>query len=115
MDDVKEKRFLLGLLLVWAPWLPTLIGLANAFRGISTEKATGVAVVAGGLSEMFILVGLVTTTVFQVVALVFFVRTFETGHRFRNLFSAISMLFGMIMLLLVGLFVWVNWTRATSG
>lgn len=115
MGGVNQKRFFWGLLLVWAPWLPTLLGLANAFRGISTEKATGLAAVAGGLTETFVLVGLVTTLVFQVVAIVLFVRTFETGHRFRNFFSAVSIFFSVLLLLLVALFVWMSWMRATRG
>jgi hypothetical protein len=115
VGDLKKKRFVWGLLLVWAPWLPSLIGLANLLRGISTEKATGLAAVAGGLSEMFVLVGLVTTLVFQVVAIFLFVRTFETGHRFRNLISVVSIFFGVLMLVLVLLFVWLTWTRMAQG
>ncbi|HUM06580.1 MAG TPA: hypothetical protein VLT90_14030 [Terriglobales bacterium] len=112
---MKNKRFFWGLLLVWAPWLPTLIGLANAFRGISTEKATGLAAVAGGLTEMFVLVGLITTLVFQVVAIVLLLRAFEAGHQLRNLFSVISVFFSVLMLLLVCSFVWLTWTRAAHG
>ena len=113
MDGLKKKRFVWGLLLTWAPWLPSLIGLANVFRGISTEKATGIAAVAGGLSEMFVLVGLVTTTVFQVVAIAFLVRTFDADYRWRNLFSVVSIFFSVLMLVLISLFVWLSWTRAT--
>jgi len=108
MDPVKKKRFLWALLLVWAPWIPSLFGLANALRGIWTEKATGLAAVAGGLTEMLVSVGLVSTIVFQVLAIILFVRTFETGHRFRNLISGVSIFFSVLMLLLVSLFVWLN-------
>jgi len=111
MDQVRKKRFYWGLLLVWAPWLPTLIGLANAFRGISTEKATGLGAVAGGFTELFVTVGLISTVVYQVVAIVFFVRTFEKGHWFRNLFSAVSIFFSVLLLLLTCGFVWLSWSR----
>ena len=57
MDDLKKKRFLWGAALAWAAWVPTLIGLGNAFSGISREKATGLAAVAGGLVEMFVVWG----------------------------------------------------------
>jgi hypothetical protein len=112
MNDVKQKRFYWALLLAWAPWLPTLIGLANAFRGISTEKATGLAAVAGGLTEMFVAAGLISTLVYQVVAIVFFVRTIEKGHWGRNLFSVVSIFFSVLLLLLTCGFVWFSWTRA---
>ena len=58
MDELKQKRFLWGIALAWAPWVPTMIGLASAFRGISNTKATGLAAVAGGFTETYVLVGL---------------------------------------------------------
>jgi biopolymer transport protein ExbB len=42
----------------------TVIGIINAFRGIATEKATGLAAVAGGISE-----ALVTTAVGLIAAI----------------------------------------------
>jgi biopolymer transport protein ExbB/biopolymer transport protein TolQ len=42
----------------------TVVGIINAFRGISTEKSTGLGAVAGGISE-----ALVTTAVGLVVAI----------------------------------------------
>ena len=112
MDGIKKKRFFWGLLLVWAPWLPSSVGLANAFRGISTERATGLGAVAGGITEMFVTVGLISTLVFQVVAIVFFVRTFEAGHWLRNLFSVVSIFFSVLLLLLTCGFVWFSWIGA---
>src|SRR5436853_7411831 len=111
MDETKKKRYFWGLILVWSPWLPTLIGLANVVRGILTDKATGLAALAGGLTEMFLVVGLITTFVFQVVGIVLFARAFEGGHWFRNLLSAVSIFVSGIMLLLIFLFVWLSWIR----
>jgi uncharacterized membrane protein len=87
---MKKRLYLWGLLLVWTPWLPTLIGLVIVFRGISSEKATGIAVLAGGLYELFLTIGVISTVVFQIVAIVLFARSFESGHWLRNAFSAIS-------------------------
>jgi biopolymer transport protein ExbB len=42
----------------------TVVGIINAFRGIATEKATGLAAVAGGISE-----ALVTTAVGLIAAI----------------------------------------------
>ena len=91
MDPLKKKRFLWGVLLAWVPWLPTLIGVGNAFRGISAEKATGLAAVAGGLTETFLSFGLLATVVFEVGAIILLVRAFERGHSLRNLFLAFSL------------------------
>jgi len=57
-------------------------------------------------------VGLISTVVYEIVAIVFFVRTFETGHRFRNLFSVLSIFFAALLLLLTCGFVWWSWSRA---
>ena len=111
MDPLKKKRFLWGVLLAWAPWLPTMIGLGYAFRGISAEKATGLAAVAGGLTETFLLFGLVVTVVFEVAAIILLVRAFERGHWLRSLFLAFSLCISGLMLLLFGIFLWLSWFR----
>lgn len=66
MDPRKKKLFLWGVLLAWTPWLP----LGYTLRPIFAEKATGLAAVAGGLAETFILVGLVSTVGFEVAAII---------------------------------------------
>ena len=109
MDPLKKKRFLWGVLLAWAPWLPTIIGLGFTFRDISAEKATGLAAVAGGLTETFLLFGLLVTFVFEVAAIVLLVRAFERGHWLRSLFLAVSLCLSGLMLLLFGVFLWLSW------
>jgi len=109
MNPLKKKRFLWGVLLAWAPWLPTIIGLGYAFRGIAAEKATGLAVVTGGLMETFFLFGLLATVVFEVAAIILLVRAFEHGHWLRSLFVVFSLCLSGLMLLLFGLFLWSNW------
>jgi hypothetical protein len=111
MDPLKKKRFLWGVLLAWTPWLPTIIGLGYAFRGISAEKATGIAAVAGGLAETFLLFGLLVTVVFEVAAIILLIRAFEPGHWLRSLFSALSLFLSGLMLLLFGIFLWLSWFR----
>jgi hypothetical protein len=107
MDPVKKKRFLWGALLAWIPWLPTII----TFRGILADQATGLPTVAGTLAETFTLIGLLATVAFEVAAIMFLFRAFERGHRLRSLFSAFSICIGAVMLLLLGLFVWLSWSR----
>jgi len=109
MDPLKKKRFLWGVLLAWAPWLPTIIGLGVAFRGIAAEKATGLAVVAGGLAETFLLFGLLATVAFEVAAIILLVRAFEPGRWLRSLFLVFSLCLSGLMLLLFGVFLWLSW------
>ncbi len=104
MDEVRKKRFLWGIALVWAPWVPTLIGLGYAFRGIAEQKATGLGAVAGGLSESFVLAGIGAILISQVIAIILLCRAFSPGHWVRGLFSALSIGLGGLMLLFVGFF-----------
>jgi len=53
-DTLNKKRFLWGLLLAWAPWVPTVIGIGYLFVGLSDSKATGLAVVVGGMVELLV-------------------------------------------------------------
>jgi hypothetical protein len=111
MDPLKKKLFLWGVLLAWTPWLPSIIGLGNALRVISTEKATGLAAITGALAETFVFVGLLATVVFEVAAIILLLRAFERGHWVRSVFSAFSICLGGLMLLLLSLFLWLNWSQ----
>lgn len=111
MDPLKKKRFFWGVLLAWIPWLLTMIGVGNALRGIAAEKATGLAAVAGGLAETFLLFGLLVTVVSEVAAIILLVRAFERGHWLRSLFLAFSLCLSGLMLLLFGIFLWLSWFR----
>ena len=75
VDELKKKRFLWGVALAWTPLIPTLIGFGNVFRGISEGKATGLGVVTGGLSELFVVCGIGAVLIGQVAAI-----TFRSGH-----------------------------------
>jgi len=111
VDELKKKRFLWGVGLAWAPWVPTLIGIGSAFRGISEQKATGLGVVAGGLTEMFVLSGIGAILISQVAAMVLLFRAFSPGHSARTLLSVLSVCLSGLMLLLVGLSLWLLWFR----
>lgn len=110
-DDIKRKRFLWGVCLAWTPFLfffiPTAMGIFSAFRGISREKATGLAAVAGGMTEFFSTFGLAAILVFEVAAIILLLRTFSGGRPVRALFSVISICCSGFMLTILGLFLWV--------
>jgi hypothetical protein len=105
-DEVRKKRFLWGVLLVWAPWIPIAIGLGNAFM---SQKATGIGAVAGGLTELFVVWGIGSVLIGQVAAIVLLFRAFSRGYLVRSLFSVISICLSALMLVLVGLFLWLSW------
>ena len=96
-------------MLTWAPWIPILIGLSYALRGISNTKATGIAVTAGGIGESLVLWGLVSMIACQVVAIVYLVRSISREHFVRSVVSAVSVCASAVILLLMGVFVWLAW------
>ncbi len=110
MDDkLKQKRFLWGVALAWAPSIPTMIGLGYAFAGIGNSKATGLAAVAGGFAEMYVLFGLAATLICEVGALVLLFRAFSSGHGVRSAFSVLSICVSGLMLIFFCLSLWAFW------
>jgi len=95
--------------LAWSPWVPTLISLGYAFRGIFEQKATGLGAVAGGLSDTFVMYGVGTVVVSQIAAIVFLFRTFSSGNWMHSLISALSICLSLSILLLVSFFLWLYW------
>jgi hypothetical protein len=96
--------------LAWTPFLflfiPTAFGIFGALRGIAREKATGLAVVSGGLVEFFSTFGLAATLVFEVAAIILLLRAFSAGRPVRALFSVISICCSGFMLTILSLFLW---------
>jgi hypothetical protein len=80
-EELKRKRFLWGVALAWAPSIPTMIGLGYVFVGIAGSKATGVAAVAGGFAEMYVLIGLASTLACEVSAMVLLFSAFSWTWR----------------------------------
>jgi hypothetical protein len=108
-DELKRKQFLWGAALAWTPWIPMTMGLASLLRGMSNSKATGIAVVAGGFAEAYVLVGLAATLICEVSAMALLFRAFARGHGVRSAFSVFSICGSGLMLLLFGLSLWVFW------
>ncbi|HTM41226.1 MAG TPA: hypothetical protein VL177_09955 [Terriglobales bacterium] len=105
-DQAGRKTYIWGLLLAWAPAIPLIIGMSRIFRGISENKATGIGAVAGGLAEAYLIFGLVATLAFQVGGIVLLSRSFSPGHGARAVFSALSIGWSILTLVLLGLFLW---------
>jgi hypothetical protein len=112
VDELKKKWFFWGVVLAWAPWLPILVGLGHALLSISSQKATGIGVVAGGLNEIFVVWGIGAIVIGQVIAIALLFRAFAPGHWLRSLFSMLCICLSAMMLVLVGLFLWLSWFQA---
>jgi hypothetical protein len=82
------------------------VGLANIFRGISAQKATGLGAVAGGFAEMGVTLFFVLAPVCLVLALVLLIRSFSRGHALRNLVAAVSLCWSAFVAVLLSLFAW---------
>jgi len=111
VDELKRRRFLWGVGLAWAPWIPTLVGIGYAFGGIWGQKTTGLGAVAGGVTEIFIMWGIGAILIGQVAAIVLLFRAFSPGHGVRSVFSVLSIGLSGLTLFLVFLFLWSSWFR----
>src|SRR5579863_4022014 len=109
-DDAKRKRFLWGVALAWAPWVPVIFGLGNAFVGIANTKATGLAAVAGGFLEMKLMIAAMLICEISAMALLF--RTFSRGHELRSVFSVFSICASGLLIVLFGLSIWFVWSAS---
>ena len=108
-DNQLQKRFLWGAALAWVPMIPMMIGFSSAFIGISNSKATGLALVVGGLAETYIVVGLAATLISEVWAMTLLFRSFSRGHGLRSTFSVLSLCMSGLTLVLFCLSLWLFW------
>ena len=102
-----KGRFIKGVLLAWIPFLLFLVpAVANAFRGISSQKATGLGAVAGGLAEGFVVFGFAAVLISEVAAIVLLVRTLSTEHLGQSVLSVVSIFCSGLMLAILATFIW---------
>jgi Ca2+/H+ antiporter len=109
-EITQTKRFRYGLLLAWVPLIffivPTAIGIIRAIAQASSEKATGFAVLAGGVAEVAATFGLLVIVASEVVAIVMLVRTLSRNHLTRTVVALFSVGCSGLLLLVLGLFMW---------
>ena len=106
--DRKRKSFFWGTVLSGTLSIPLIIVFFNALKGLSAEKATGLAAIAGGLAEVYVTLGLLLSLVLPVAAIVLLVRSFSAGHQMRALFSLLCICACALILALAGLFAWAS-------
>jgi len=106
-DDVKRRRFLWGIALAWIPFIILFSKLiVEVVRSASSNKATGLGAVAGGISEMFWIFGLIGTLVVEVSAIVLLVRAFSKGNSLRTGCAVLSICVSALMLFIFGWSAW---------
>ncbi len=110
--EVNAKRFLWGIALVWAPWIPILIAFGDVLYQMSRAKATGLGAVAGGFSEIFVMYGVVGTLVAQLFAIVLLSKSLLPGRPVRNFFSILSLCLSGLMIVMIAVFLWLSWSWA---
>jgi uncharacterized membrane protein len=102
-----RKKFLWGLLLAWIPLLFFIIPSAIGFLlSINSQRATGLAVVAGGFAEILATVGFIVVVGCEVAAIVMLLRTSSRNHPMRTVVAVISVCCGGLLLGVVGMFLW---------
>lgn len=99
-DLRKRRRFIWGVVLAWFPFLILLIGLRNAFKEVSTQKATGLGAVAGGLSEIGVMLGIFIMVAVPIAGMVLLLRSFSKGHALRGFVAVVSIAWSGLILLL---------------
>ena len=110
LEITQTKRFRYGLLLAWIPLIffivPTAIGVVRSITQASSEKATGLAAVAGGVAEVAATFGLVVIVASEVVGIVMLVGSSSRNHAFRTVVAIVSIVCSSLLLLVLGLFLW---------
>ena len=106
MDDRKTKQFRWGMVLTWTTLIPLMYGCINSFKGISEQKATGLAAVAGGIAEAFAMFGLVATVGIEVYAIVLLVRSMSEASWERRALCILSIAWCSCILLFFGFGAW---------
>jgi hypothetical protein len=114
--DQEKKRFAWGLGLAWLPVLLAFgPGLFNGFRGISQERATGLAAVAGGFAEAMVTFGLVAFVVCQAAAIVLLARGLKREEWGRSMVAVVSIVSSVGILALTALMTWWLWHVSGIG
>jgi hypothetical protein len=111
MDNIlsherKRRWFIWGTVLTCTLSIPLIIGISKSLRGVFEEKATGLAVVAGGLAEAYVMFAVVLAFVLPITAILLLARSFVRGHAARSFFSLLCICWNAFMLALAGLFLW---------
>lgn len=106
-DSERRTRFVKGAVLAWVPLLFVLIpALLTLFRGLSSQKATGLGAVAGGFAQGFVVFGFAAMVASEIAAVVLLYRALSRNHALRTMFSLLSICASVLMLAITGALLW---------
>jgi hypothetical protein len=104
--DTMQKRFALGLFLVWLPSVPLIISLFYILSTVSTSRTTGLGVIVGAWGEAyagFPKLGLGLSVVLEAAAIVLLLSAFASKHWIS---AVISISWSGFLILLYGFSLW---------
>lgn len=104
--DIKNRRFLWGMLLTGATFVLFLPLFLATFRGVWQEKATGLGAVAGGVAEYFVSLGMVAGFLIPLAAIVFLIKSFSQGGLTRQLLSVAAIGWSLLMIVEASFGIW---------
>ena len=107
--DIDKKRFGLGMGLAWVPILVMGPGVASTFRGISQGKATGLAAVAAGFMEFFVMFGFVAFVACEVAGIVILARGIRRERWGRSMAAVVSIAASLLILASMVSMMWWFW------
>lgn len=106
-DPQGRARFIKGTLLAWVPLLFLLIPVfLTAFRGISSQKATGLGAVAGAFTEGFLVFGFAVAVGSEIAAIALLSRTLSRSYVLRTTSALVSICASLVMLAMLGALLW---------
>ena len=106
-DSEIRTRFIKGVLLAWIPLLFVLIAtFFTAFRGLSSQKATGLGAVAGGFAEGLVVFGFAVMVASEIAAIVLLSRSISRTHGVRTFVSVVSIGASVLLLAATGALLW---------
>lgn len=113
--DGDKKRFALGMALAWVPTLLVIgPGLVSSFRGMSQEKATGLAAVGAGFMEFFAAFGFGLFIACEVAGIVLLARGIGPERWGRSLAAVVSIVVSLLIVASTILATWWFWHYSKS-
>jgi hypothetical protein len=110
-ERLNRKGFSRGILFVWVPiiivLLPIIVGAVAAWRAIDNQKAIGLGAVAGGFSEAFATLGIISFVAAEISGCVLLSRSLSRAHGARSFLAVFSICIGGLTVLFTGITLWV--------
>lgn len=101
--DRKTSQFLWGAALVAILSMPILLAF---FRQFSMPKQNGLGAVAGGLSEIYMTIGMASTILLPALAIILLLGSLSKVRLGRSLFAAALVFWSTLVLAYYGVAVW---------